>query len=249
MGRWGALAGRQDDDLAHAGVDGDADTGSDDETRERPPSLEEFLDSNHQLFTTIGVFGALSVYLMKFQQSMGEGTGGPVGAVLLLFLLTSFAAIRNAYRCTARAREHGAYLHVFGYAVFMYSFLTLAVSVVLVIAGRYAGGAESVLSSSFVYALVFLYVPVAFRADVFREFDAPGPVGVAGRRAPYLAAGVLAAWYAVKLSAGTLALDLDSSAYAIGAVVSLVGNHVVITAVAFGVAWLVGGVVSRVRSG
>jgi len=51
MSRWGALAGRS----------GDADSAADRSTGERdsegPPALAEFLDDNHQFFTTIGVFG------------------------------------------------------------------------------------------------------------------------------------------------------------------------------------------------
>jgi uncharacterized membrane protein len=139
----------------------------DESVAERPPSIEEFLESNHQLFTVIGMFGALSVYLMKFQQSAADAGTGLVGAILLLFLLTSLVAVRNSYRCTERARRHGEYLLIFGYAIFMYSFVTLVVSVVLVIVGEYATGAESVLGSSFVYALVFVYVPFIFRADRF----------------------------------------------------------------------------------
>lgn len=245
MGRWSELAGRLDEaDSDAADRDSDRDAAADRDP-EGPPALEEFLDDNHQLFTTIGVFGALAVYLIEFQGATSAGIGGPVGAVLLLFLLTSFAAIRNAYRCTERARRHGAYLRVFGYAVFMYSFLTLAVSVVLVIGGRYATGAQNVLRSSFVYALVFLYVPVAFRADAFRGFDGAGPTRVVGRYAPHLSAGLLGAWYAIEFRAGSLAPDLDSAGYAIGVVLSLVGNHFAITACVFGVAWLLDRVVSR----
>lgn len=264
MGRWSELAGRLDDadsDVAVRDTDSDPDDdraavdpaaadrpAADERDPEGPPALEEFLDDNHQLFTTIGVFGALAVYLIEFQGATSAGIGGPVGAVLLLFLLTSFAAIRNAYRCTGRARRHGAYLLVFGYAVFMYSFVTLAVSVVLVIGGRYATGAQNVLSSSFVYGLVFLYVPVAFRADLFGEFDGAGLVGVAGRHAPHISAGLLAAWYVVEFRGGSLAPDLDSAGYAIGVVLSLVGNHLAITAGVFGAAWLLDRVVSWSRA-
>lgn len=244
MGRWGELAGQLTDDL-DADDDLDTDAGVD---AERPPSLEEFLESNHQLFTTIGVFGALSVYLMRFQRSMGEGTGGPVGAVLLLFLLTSFAAVRNAHRCSERAREHGAYLLTFGYAVFMCAFATLAVSVALVILGRYAGGAGNVLESSFVYALVVLYVPVVFGADALAAFEGSGPIAVAGRRSPHVAAVLLAGWYAVTFHRGGITPDLDSAAYSIGVVVSLVANHLVATAVVFGVAWVLDRTAARVRT-
>jgi len=223
MGRWGELAGR-----LHDGGD------------ERPPTIEEFLETNHQLFTVIGMFGALSVYLMKFQQSADETTTGSVGAISLLFLLTSAVAVRNSYRCTERARRHGEYLLVFGYAVFMYSFVTLVVSVVLVILGRYATGAESVLGSSFVYALVFVYVPFVFRADTFREFEGPGIAAVGVRYAPHLGLLGLVAWHAVRWPQGTLqALELGNAAYSIGFVIGLVGNHFVITACVFGVLWMV----------
>ena len=226
MGRWGELAARRHE------------TAGD----ERPPTIEEFLDANHQLFTVIGIFGALSVYLIKFQQS-AAGTGaatGSVGAILVLFLLTSAVAVRNSYRCTERARQHGAYLLVFGYAVFMYSFVTLVVSVVLVILGRYATGAESVLGSSFVYALVFVYVPFVFRADTFREFEGPGIAAVGVRYAPHLGLLGLVAWHAVRWPQGTLqALELGNAAYSIGFVIGLVGNHFVITACVFGVLWMV----------
>ncbi|UPV76313.1 hypothetical protein M0R89_19310 (plasmid) [Halorussus limi] len=234
MGRWGELATQ---------IHGEAGD-------ERPPSIEEFLESNHQLFTVIGIFGALSVYLIKFQQSAAE-TGaatGSVGAILLLFLLTSSVAVRNSYRCTERARRHGAYLLVFGYAVFMYSFVTLVVSVVLVIVGRYAQGAESVLGSSFVYALVFLYVPFIFRADAFREFEGSSVAAAGVRRAPHFGAVVLAAWYAMQWYRGTPpALELDSAAYSIGIVASLVGNHFVLTAFAFGALWVGDRVVTAIR--
>ncbi|WP_135825260.1 hypothetical protein [Halorussus ruber] len=216
---------------------------------ERPPTIEEFLETNHQLFTVIGMFGALSVYLMKFQQSSSEATTGSVGAILLLFLLTSSVAVRNSYRCTERARRHGEYLLVFGYAVFMYSFVTLVVSVVLVILGRYATGAESVLGSSFVYALVFVYVPFIFRADTFREFEGSRLAAAGIRRAPHLGGLALAGWYAVQWRRGTLpVLDLDSAAYSIGMVLGLVGNHFVITAGVFGALWAVDRVAERVAS-
>ena len=224
MGRWGALAAQFRGD--------DAD--------DRPPSLEEFLEENHRLFTVIGMFGALSVYLMKLRETVSGVSGGPVGAVLLLFLLTSALAVRNSYRCTERARRHGAYLLVFGYAVFMYSFVTLVVSVVFVIWSRYAQGAESVLGSSFVYALVFLYVPFAFRSDVLRGFDGETPLAAGIRRAPHLAAGLLAVWYAVRWKSIALpALPLDSAAASIGTVLSLLGNHFAITAAVVGVLWVV----------
>lgn len=229
MGRWGELAGR-----LHDGAD------------ERPPSIEEFLESNHQLFTVIGIFGALSVYLMKFQRSSGEASTGSVGALLLLFLLTSSVAVRNSYRCTERARRHGEYLLVFGYAVFMYSFVTLVVSVVLVIVGEYAAGAENVLGSSFVYALVFVYVPFIFRADTFTEFEGSGLAAAGIRRAPHLGGLALAGWHALRWQRGSVpALELDSAAYSIGIVLGLVGNHFVITACVFGALWAVDRFVRR----
>ena len=234
MGRWGELAAKM-----HG-------TASD----ERPPTIEEFLDSNHQLFTVIGIFGALSVYLIKFQQS-AAGTGGAtgaVGAILLLFLLTSVVAVRNSYRCTERARRHGAYLLVFGYAIFMYAFVTLVVSVLLVIVGRYAQGAESVLGSSFVYALVFLYVPFIFRADAFREFEEASLAAAGVRRAPHVGGVALAAWYLVQWHRNTLpVLELDSAAYSIGIAASLVGNHFALTAAAFGVLWVGDRILAAVR--
>jgi hypothetical protein len=234
MGRWGELA---------AQLHGDADDA-------RPPSIEEFLESNHQLFTVIGIFGALSVYLIKFQESAAEtgATTGSVGAILLLFLLTSSVAVRNSYRCTERARRHGAYLLVFGYAVFMYSFVTLVVSVVLVIVGRYAQGAESVLGSSFVYALVFLYVPFIFRADAFRKFEGSSVATAGVRRTPHIGAVALAGWYALQWHRDTLpTLELDSAAYSIGIVASLIGNHFALTALAFGALWVGDRIVTAVR--
>jgi uncharacterized membrane protein len=223
MGRWGELAGRLHDESA----------------AERPPSIEEFLESNHQLFTVIGMFGALSVYLMKFQRSAAEASTGSVGAILLLFLLTSSVAVRNSYRCTERARRHGEYLLIFGYAIFMYSFVTLVVSVVLVIVGEYATGAESVLGSSFVYALVFVYVPFIFRADRFTEFEGTRVASVGIRHAPHIGALMLSGWYALQWRHGTFpAMELESAAYSIGIVMSLVGNHFVITACVFAVLWV-----------
>ncbi|WP_276302501.1 hypothetical protein [Halorussus lipolyticus] len=232
MGRWGKLAGQLHD--------GD---------NERPPSIEEFLESNHQLFTVIGIFGALSVYLMKFQRSSGEAGTGAVGAILLLFLLTSSVAVRNSYRCTERARKHGEYLLVFGYAVFMYSFVTLVVSVVLVIVGEYATGAESVLGSSFVYALVFVYVPFIFRADIFTEFEGPGIAAGGVRHAPHLGLVGLAGWHAMQWPEGVFqTLELGNTAYSIGFVLGVVGNHFVITACVFGVLWVVDMCVRRVTA-
>ncbi|WP_137286151.1 hypothetical protein [Halorussus salinisoli] len=231
MGRWGELAGRRRTEA----------------TDERPASMEEFLETNHQLFTVIGIFGALSVYLMKFQESATTTTGA-VGAVLLLFLLTSSVAVRNSYRCAERARRHGDYLLIFGFAVFMYAFVTLAVSVVLVILSRYAQGAENVLGSSFVYALVFVYVPFVFRADALREFEGAEPIAAGIRHAPHLAAVALAGWYAVEWYHGVLpTLELDSAAYSIGIALSLVGNHFVITAGVVGVLWAVNWVLTAVR--
>jgi hypothetical protein len=52
MGRWGELAVQFSGDHA-------------DRADDRPPSLEEFLEENHRLFTVIGMFGALSVYLVN----------------------------------------------------------------------------------------------------------------------------------------------------------------------------------------
>lgn len=209
--------------------------------------MEEFLESNHRLFTLIGVFGALSVYLMQFERSMTDAPGGPVGAVLLLFLCTSALAVRNAYRCTARARRHGAYLLVFGYAVFMYAFATLAASVLLLIASRYARGAENVLSSSFVYALVFVYVPLVFRADRFREFEGAPGVADAARRAPHIAAALLAGWHALELRRpGPAGLELDSAAYSVGIVLGLVGHHFLITAGVFGALWALNRAAERI---
>ncbi|WP_134671457.1 hypothetical protein [Halorussus marinus] len=223
MGRWGALAGRAGDD------DRDADRG--------PPSLEAFIESNHQLFTIIGMFGALSVYLMEFQASASTARGS-VGAVLLLFLVSSGLAVRNSYRCTERAREHGEYLLVFGYAVFMYSFVTLTVSVVLVIASRYAEGAEHVLGSSFVYALVFIYVPFVFGAEAFADFDGSTRLAAAVRHAPHVGALAMAAWYGRKWALGALpSPELVSAARGIGFVTSLLGNHLVVTGAVFGALW------------
>jgi len=234
MGRWGALAGR-----VRSGDERDADRG--------PPSLEAFIESNHQLFTIIGMFGALSVYLMEFQASTGTARGS-VGAVLLLFLLSSALAIRNSYRCTERARAHGRYLLVFCYAVFMYSFVTLTVSVVLVIASRYAEGAEHVLGSSFVYALVFIYVPFVFGAEAFTDFDGATRLAGAVRYAPHLGALAMAAWYGGKWVRGTLPTpELVSAARGIGFVASLLGNHLVVTGAAFGALWVLDRVAGRVR--
>lgn len=232
MGRWGALAGRSGGD----------------QTEDRPPTLEEFIEANHHLFTVISVFAALAVYLTKFQQASTSATRGAVGAVLILFMLTALVALRNAYRYSERARERGAYLLVFGYAIFMYSFVTLLVSVVLIIVGRYAQGAQNVLGSSFVYALVFIYVPFIFRADAFARFDGHPYVTAAIRRAPHLAALVLSAWYAVQWHNGTFpTLQFGDAAYAIGIVLGLIGNHFAITVGVFGALWVVNRLVTGVR--
>ncbi|WP_132058789.1 hypothetical protein [Halorussus amylolyticus] len=231
MGRWGELATRFRGTDAKAG----------------PPSLEEFIESNHQLFTIIGMFGALSVYLIEFQQSAGVSRGS-VGAVLVLFLLTSALAVRNSYLCTERARDHGEYLLVFGFAVFMYAFVTLAVSVTLVIASRYAEGAENVIGSSLIYALVFIYIPFVFRADIFTEFDGSAHAAAAIRYAPHLGAGVLSSWYAVKWRLGALPdVEFGSAAYGIGFVLSLLGNHLAVTGVVFGAVWTADRVARVVR--
>ena len=220
MGRWGVLAERFRDD---------SDAG--------PPSPEEFLESNHRLFTLIGVFGALSVYLMQFERAMTDAPGGPVGASLLLFLCTSALAVRNSYRCTRRAHEHGAYLLLFGYAVFMYAFATLVASVLLLVVTRYARGAENVLSSSFVYALGFVYVPLVFRAERFRRFDGAPVAAAVGRYAPHVAAVLLAAWHAAEFRrTGLTGMQLDSGAYSVGIVLGLVAHHFLITAGVFGAA-------------
>lgn len=200
--------------------------------------MEAFLEANHQLFTVIGIFGALSVYLMKFQRST-TATTGAVGAVLLLFLLTSAVAVKNSYWCSERARRHGDYLLVFGYAVFMYAFVTLVVSVVLVILSRFAEGAGSVLGSSFVYALAFVYVPFVFRADLLRTFDGATPFAAGVRRAPHLAAIALVAWHATRWHGWSLpAPGFDSAAYSIGIALGLVGNHLVMTAGVAAALWV-----------
>ncbi|MFC4551325.1 MULTISPECIES: hypothetical protein [Halorussus] len=226
MRRWAALAGR-----SRGGETDEEGTGG---RGDRPPTLEEFIEDNYRLFTVISVFGTLAVYLTQFQRSSTAATKGGVGAVLVLFMLTAVVALRNSYRATERARAHGAYALLFGYAVFMYAFVTLVVSVVLVIVGRYAQGAESVLGSSVVYALVFVYVPFIARADAFAEFDGGPLTARAVRRTPHLAALLLASWYAVQWYRDALpTVEFGSAAYSIGIVLSLVGHHFLITVAVF----------------
>lgn len=62
--------------------------------------LEDFLKNNQQLFTVMGIFGAISIYLITINKDIPEGFSKDmlqfgIPASLILFLITSWVIFQN----------------------------------------------------------------------------------------------------------------------------------------------------------
>jgi len=211
-----------------------------DESGNKPPSLEEFISANHRLFTVIAAFGGLSVYLTQLQDASTDAIRTGVGAVLLLFALSVFIALRKSYQRVGEAKDADEYLLMGGYAVFMYSFVGLFLSVLLIMSNKYPDSSGSILASSILYSGLFFYVSLVFSADFFTEIEGKTRFEIVIRYSPYFGGVLIILWYTAVWWSGTAPpLIQDNPASTIGAVLALLLSHLFLTMILFGILWLI----------
>lgn len=124
------------------------------------PTIKNFLETNHRLFTVIGVFGALSVYFSDLGNADDEITKLGVSASLLLFLSAAVVGYIETSKAARRVRTQGSFkstLRLFPYSVIMYGLFFLGVSITAIIGRSYSKGGAGILATAFLYFIMFLY--------------------------------------------------------------------------------------------
>lgn len=163
---------------------------SPEDDRDGPIFMKSFLDENHRVFTVIGVFAALAVYLSQLGEPTTEALRLGVGASLFLFLLSIALGTHRSYQALERVRKDPSlktHLWVLPYSVFMYSLLFLGLSVILVINRSYPNGVGGILASSIIYSLIFVYWTIVTTSSKYENIDGKSAISGKYSLAPYLA--------------------------------------------------------------
>jgi len=161
------------------------------------PTVKSFVANNHRLFTVLGVFAALSVYLSQLVGSESSEAKVGVASSLLMFLLLACVGVIKTYWAIERCKADGqisSYARIFPFAIFLYALVSLSASVILIINSEYPEGAGNVLGSALIFALIFVYWSYVTTELVYEELPGYSRVSSIYEYAPHISVVFLGVW-------------------------------------------------------
>lgn len=187
---------------------------ADKEKGDVPLTVKEFLEQNHRLFTVIGVFAALSMYLSELGELNSTGVKTGVSASLVLFFIAVSVGVYRTHNTSVKVRRQKTVqssLRVFPFSAIMYSLVFLAAAVISIMYTRYPSEVGGILTSTIIYTLVFTYWTFVATSEEYDDLTAHTTIGNAFSSAPYVAVPPMVAWWYWRIHIGAVANPLVAS--------------------------------------
>lgn len=132
-----------------------------DSSEDEIDGVAKFLASNYELFTVLGVFGALTVYLSRISTGEHYAVYGIAGASLLFFVtgLTLVVRIYQEMFKEKAVSSLGAFVRRIGYLSLFYGLFAVIFELSVLVALSYPKGAGNLLEMLIIALLFTLYLP------------------------------------------------------------------------------------------
>lgn len=151
--------------------------------------LDEFIESNHELLTILGIFGAVSVYLTQLPIELATTARTGIAGSSILFVLTTFLVTWKAVTQGLLAVEENDISAVI-YAIVAVCFLALIKSVWALI-NKFSEGIVPALDFAVAVSFGLLYVTSIPSSEVFTEYEGQEKIQKVVQNAPKIAAGYI----------------------------------------------------------
>lgn len=162
-----------------------------------PHTVTGFLEYHHRLFTVIGVFAGLSVYLSSLGKNGSIGVKMGVSASLMLFFISVGVGVWRTRLVTAKVRKQLTFksmARTLPFRAIEFSLMFLSAAILNIMWTRYSDEVGGILTSALITAFSFGYW--TFVTDILRfdKRDSHTIIGRAYITVPHQALIVTAGW-------------------------------------------------------
>lgn len=208
----------------------------DDNQAENVVDINEFFNENHRLFTVIGVFGALAVYLVEIGYSGNGLFKQGVGGALLLFLMTSLIGVRNAFSNLKIANSNLNISYMLLYSAVVYALLGLSLTIVVTMAERFPEGSGTAIAGAVVYTTIIVYSSYVILSTSLTNFEDSSILGTISPYIPQISFVIFLILLGAAWSSGEVYQNIgESPSQSVGVLWGSALVHSVITVTIYGV--------------
>lgn len=161
-----------------------------------PPSIEEFVISNYQIFTVIGVLGGLSVYLAQLSEDLPHPRYGIAGS-LLMFLIFSSIALKNGMIAAVRARSQDgliSHLLYLGYLGIVIGITGIMIAITILLATHFPVGAGRLLGWIILQFFGLVYLGSIFNINYIANYEGETRFRYIIQYSPHISALFIILW-------------------------------------------------------
>lgn len=198
-----------------------------------PPTLGGFVEENYRLFTVIGVFAGLSVYLTELSSKQGPAARWGVSSSMLLFLLASGIGIIRTYGALGECREDAssnALMRAFPFSIVLYALFAMSGSIVYIMNNKYPDESGQLIISGVVYSAIFVYYILLRTRILYEEFRSYSWVADYYSYSPTLAIPIEALWIWHRVQIGAMQNPLNANVTKnLGHVIGMIAQHLALT--------------------
>lgn len=139
------------------------------ESSDKSDIFDEWIDDNYKKFTSIGIFGGMSVYLTQLPIEISLPIqAGIAGSLLIFSILTLIILFDGIDKTILLAKDTNPEIFVF--MLIITSLVGILVSVVTILS-KYSRGAAPLLDAAFTVGIVVYYLTHLFSNNSFREVE------------------------------------------------------------------------------
>lgn len=157
-------------------------------------SIESYFTTNYELFTILGLFAALSVYLTQLPNEMSVEVQAGIGGSLILFVIIGFVVINKTSNCAASALNEGLFLRFSAYILIIFCLGGLEISVVSLM-NRYSQGTVPLIDYSITFGFTASYIAFLQQDNGFMSYEGSTPLQNLIPYSPHIAAVLLGTWH------------------------------------------------------
>lgn len=161
-----------------------------------PSSIEEFIISNYQIFTVIGVLGGLSVYLAQLSEELPFPRYGIAGS-LLMFLIFSSVALKNGMIAAVRARSYSGIMSYFLYFCYLGVVVGIAgimITITVLLATHFPTGTGKLLGWIILQFFTVVYFGFIFNVKYIAEYEGKTRFRYIIRYSPHISVLLIITW-------------------------------------------------------
>lgn len=138
-------------------------------TEDETSLFDDWIDENYKKFTSIGIFGGLSVYLTQIPiETSLPIQAGIAGSLLIFIILTLTILFDGVDRCLSLASNSNPDFFIFMLIVSGLAGILVAVGAIL---GKYSEGATPLIDAASTIGIFIYYMSYFFLNSPFKEIE------------------------------------------------------------------------------